>query len=268
MQQRHSADDDTHPCWSPDGTRIAFERTFLGTGSVHTYTIAADGSDEQPLVEGTGPAWDIPHRIGSAQVGESVSRDVTIENTADQSYLVTGVDVGDGDFSASPAQFSVSPGGHRDVTVTFAPTTVGTKYEMLTILTDDPRVPSMRLIVNGTGLQPPNQPPQVADIPDQTIDEGGSFAEIELDGFVEDPDNADPEIAWSVSGSSELAVEIVGRVATIGVPSEDWNGTAEITFRATDPGGLLDLKKAWFGNCTCSRGPERPTLVGVSALRG
>jgi len=30
----------------------------------------------------------------------------------------------------------------------------------------------------------------------------------------------------------------------------------------------LALKKAWFGNCTCSRGPERPTLVGVSALRG
>jgi len=86
----------------------------------------------------------------------------------------------------------------------------------------------------------PNQPPVVG-IPDQTIDEGDVFTAIELDAYVSDVDNTDAEMIWSYSGNSELTVTIDGsRVATIGIPNADWYGSETITFRATDPFGLLD----------------------------
>ena len=81
-----------------------------------------------------------------------------------------------------------------------------------------------------------NDPPAVADIPDQTIIEGSTFATIDLDTYVSDIDNTDAEMTWTYSGNTELTVSIdVNRVATITIPNLDWNGAEIITFRATDP---------------------------------
>ncbi len=92
-----------------------------------------------------------------------------------------------------------------------------------------------------------NDAPVVADIPDQTIDEGTSFATIDLDAYVNDVDNLDSDINWSFSGNSELSVTIdANRVATIGVPSSSWNGSETITFTATDPGLLFNSDAATF----------------------
>ncbi len=102
------------------------------------------------------------------------------------------------------------------------------------------------LIQPGT-LSVINQPPTVADIPDQTVNEGGSFAVIILDNYVGDPDNAGSELNWTFSGNTELIVSIgPGRVATIAAPNADWNGAETITFRATDPGYLWDEDTATF----------------------
>jgi len=93
----------------------------------------------------------------------------------------------------------------------------------------------------------PNQPPVVGDIPDQTITEGQSFTTFDLDDYVEDPDDTDAEMTWTYSGNTELTVSINGsRVATIGIPSADWNGFETITFTATDPGSLSDSNPATF----------------------
>jgi hypothetical protein len=92
-------------------------------------------------------------------------------------------------------------------------------------------------IVIGGASCLPNEAPVVADIPDQTIAEGSSFATINLDDFVADPDNADNTLGVSISGS---------RVATISVPNPDWNGAETITFTATDPGTLFDSDSATF----------------------
>ena len=89
-------------------------------------------------------------------------------------------------------------------------------------------------------------PPVVSDIPDQSIAEGGSFTQITLDDYVDDPDNLDSEISWTYSGNTELTVDITNRVATITTPSADWNGSETITFTATDPGGLSDSDSATF----------------------
>ena len=85
--------------------------------------------------------------------------------------------------------------------------------------------------------QPP-QPPQapvVGDIPDQAITPGGVFAVVPLDGFVTDLDNLPTELAWSVSGNTELTVQIdAERIATISYPP-NWTGTETVTLTATDP---------------------------------
>ncbi|MGB7061272.1 MAG: Ig-like domain-containing protein, partial [Candidatus Zixiibacteriota bacterium] len=91
-----------------------------------------------------------------------------------------------------------------------------------------------------------NQAPVVADIPDQTIPEGSSFATIDLDDYVSDVDHADSEMVWTYSGNSELSVDITDRVATISPPDADWSGSESITFRATDPGSLYDEDGATF----------------------
>ena len=91
-----------------------------------------------------------------------------------------------------------------------------------------------------------NAPPQVTDIPDQTVNQGGNFVQIHLDEYVSDPDNADDEMTWTYSGNSALTVTIENRIATIAIPSSDWYGSESITFTATDPGGLFDSDAATF----------------------
>jgi hypothetical protein len=91
-----------------------------------------------------------------------------------------------------------------------------------------------------------NDAPIVSDIPSQTINEGETFATINLDDYVNDTDNTDAEIVWTYSGNTELTVSIASRVATITIPSIDWNGAETITFTATDPGALSDNDAATF----------------------
>ncbi|MBN2612308.1 MAG: hypothetical protein JXB00_12175, partial [Bacteroidales bacterium] len=49
-----------------------------------------------------------------------------------------------------------------------------------------------------------NDPPVVADIPNQTVAEGISFASISLDNFVSDPENPDASLSWSATGMVQL----------------------------------------------------------------
>ena len=87
----------------------------------------------------------------------------------------------------------------------------------------------------------------VSGIPDQTIAEGASFATINLDDYVSDVDNTAAEMSWTYSGWTDLTVSIdPNRVATITIPSSEWNGSETITFTATDPGLLSDSDPATF----------------------
>ena len=83
--------------------------------------------------------------------------------------------------------------------------------------------------------------PVVSDIPDQTIAEGATFTTINLDDFVTDADNLPSEMTWTATGQTELSVSIDPgtHVATITIPTVDWNGAETITFRATDPGASV-----------------------------
>ena len=114
-----------------------------------------------------------------------------------------------------------------------------------------------------------NDPPVVSGIPDKTIDEGGSFATIALDDYVEDPDNIDSEMIWTYSGNTNLTVSIdSSRVATIGIPDSDWYGSEIITFRATDPDGLWDEDSATFTVNAVNDPPFVGNIPGQSILEG
>jgi hypothetical protein len=109
-----------------------------------------------------------------------------------------------------------------------------------------------------------NDPPVVGDIPNQTIAEGGSFATIPLDDYVEDVDNDDSEMDWTWTGNSELDVSIDGnRVATIVIPHPDWFGTETITFTATDPGSDSDSDPATF---EVTNVPDDPVAPDTSVV--
>jgi subtilisin family serine protease len=89
--------------------------------------------------------------------------------------------------------------------------------------------------------RPPHvdQPPVVTGMPDQVIPPGAAFFPIELDQYVEDPDNSPAQITWTATGGRDLTVSISAkRVASIILPSDTWVGTDTLRFEATDPAGL------------------------------
>ncbi|WP_298770236.1 tandem-95 repeat protein [uncultured Fibrobacter sp.] len=100
-----------------------------------------------------------------------------------------------------------------------------------------------------------NNPPEVSQIPDQTIDEGKTFSKIKLDDYVKDADHPKNQILWEFDiqpvgkdqAEGDLNVEIdPNRVATVIIPDENWYGAAKIKFTATDGEYASDSKTANF----------------------
>ena len=118
--------------------------------------------------------------------------------------------------------------------------------ELLTFIVSDPGGLSDSIAVNFV-VTAINDRPEIANIPDQNIAEGAAFLPISLDDFVTDIDDPDPQISWSVSGNSELAVSIdETRQAMIQTPSPNWNGVEALVFSAADTSGLTVSDTAVF----------------------
>lgn len=93
------------------------------------------------------------------------------------------------------------------------------------------------IILNGE-----NDAPVISAIGEQKTNEGGSFATIDLNPYVNDIETVNANIKWSFSGNSNLsaAINSTTKIATITINDMDWNGSETITFRATDEGDLWD----------------------------
>ena len=105
-----------------------------------------------------------------------------------------------------------------------------------------------------------NDTPVVLDIPNQTVAENVNFASINLDNYVNDPDNPDSTISWTRRGQVHLSVSIINRVATITSPDSEWNGSETVWFKACDPGGLCDSNQAIF---TITRVNDPPKVADI-----
>ena len=99
-----------------------------------------------------------------------------------------------------------------------------------------------------------NDVPEFAkQVQEQAIAEKQQFKTIRLDELVKDADHKNEELKWEfdikpAKGSQEgLQVNIdQNRVATIAIPNKFWNGSAEITFKVSDPEGATASSKATF----------------------
>ena len=173
--------------------------------------------------------------------------------------------VADCDHVDSQITWSCPDGVHIDVSITNRVATINyappnwTGSETITCTATDPDGHSDSDDVTFT-VQP-NACPIVSDIPNQTVVSGGSFAVINLDNYVHDPDNTDSQITWSWSGNVDLIVSINNnRVATISYPS-GWMGSETITFTATDPHNCSDSDSAIFA-VTCGTSCKSSCAVG------
>ncbi len=138
-------------------------------------------------------------------------------------------------FLPSTGQLYGTPGNSHVGTYSGIVITVTDSYGLTT------SVPSFSITVINV-----NDQPEIYDIPNQTINEGSSFAAINLDDYVNDVDNTDAQISWTYSGNNALGVSITNRVATITIPNADWYGSETITFICTDPGSLSSSNPATF----------------------
>jgi len=113
-------------------------------------------------------------------------------------------------------------------------------------------------------VDPVDDPPAVGNIPDRSIAEGGSFADVNLANYLTEVDG--DTIIWSSTGSSALTVSIVNQVATVTVPDEDWYGAETITFTAKDaPDGLSDSDGVTFTVTAVNDAPEITSTPGTGA---
>ncbi|MDF4854346.1 tandem-95 repeat protein, partial [Vibrio parahaemolyticus] len=126
------------------------------------------------------------------------------------------VEIVDGKLVFTPAE---NFNGHAEITYTV---TDGA-------LTDQATVKVTVNAVNDTPVVESN-------IADQALAEDFTPYTIDLNTAFSDVDNVDGELTFSVSGNSNIQVEIVNGVATI-TPTADWNGKETITFTAKDPSG-------------------------------
>jgi len=74
------------------------------------------------------------------------------------------------------------------------------------------------------------------------IVDGESFSSFDLDDFVSDLDDPLADLSWSVSGNSNLFIDINSstHLTTITNTDPDWFGSEDVIFAVTDPDGYFD----------------------------
>jgi hypothetical protein len=111
-----------------------------------------------------------------------------------------------------------------------------------------------------------NDPPIVSDIPNQSIADTDTFSMILLDNYVSDPDNADDELTWTVSNTSNLTLNIIDRIAYISLNIPAWEGSESVIFTATDPFHLSDSDQVTFEHRITSIDPQDPDFLPKATM--
>ncbi|HGS5671792.1 TPA: tandem-95 repeat protein [Vibrio parahaemolyticus] len=216
---------------NPDGSVTYTPNDNYVGKDTFTYVVTSGGVSESTTVTvNVTPVNDAPvakDDIATTQEDNAVTIDVLSNDTdvdgdklSIQSATVPEaqgkVEIVDGKLVFTPAE---NFNGHAEITYTV---TDGA-------LTDQATVKVTVNAVNDTPVVESN-------IADQALAEDFTPYTIDLNTAFSDVDNVDGELTFSVSGNSNIQVEIVNGVATI-TPTADWNGKETITFTAKDSSG-------------------------------
>jgi gliding motility-associated-like protein len=114
-------------------------------------------------------------------------------------------------------------------------------------------------------VTPVNDVPVITDIPNQTIEEGGSFIDINLDTYISDVETSDTNMVWSIEEAStnNINISITNRIATVTLSDVNWNGSETFIFRAEDEEGALVFDLVTF---TVTPINDAPVIVNQLAL--
>ena len=93
-----------------------------------------------------------------------------------------------------------------------------------------------------------NDPPVFKKIPDQAVEEKNEFTSFILDDYLSDADHDFSKLKVEVTGNKDLKVNIDNRSheVSVKIPHDQWNGTENLTFTATDPEGARATTSAKF----------------------
>lgn len=178
------------------GSFVAHQETFTATVSDGTLNVDFIAALDNAIVSAiavveAAPPVPEPNIVttpgslafGNVETGSSADLVTTITNTGTADLTVTGLATTNVDFSVvSPATpFTVAPGAPGvDVTVRFAPASVGAASGDLNVSSNDPDEPVATVPLSGTGVEPPSFGPfrMNSDGPDFT-DSNGDFFEAD-----------------------------------------------------------------------------------------
>jgi hypothetical protein len=93
--------------------------------------------------------------FGSVFVGGSEQQFLVVFNEGTDPLVVTSITSDQPEFTASPSSFNVGIGSFQEVTVAFAPTSVGSVAGSLSVASNDPDSPVVTIPLSGTGIPAP-----------------------------------------------------------------------------------------------------------------
>ncbi len=240
------------------------------TGCIAFTSNAANAPTANLAVNGTGVAPPTPVAdvnplsldFGVVTDGSSATRTFAVGNVGTAPLTVT-IASGAGtsaEFSATPASFTVPPGGSTTVTATYAPLDVGADGGSFLVQTNDPLQPSVPVILTGTGATAPT--PHLTLSP-PSLDLGG----VTVGGSASLPASVEN------TGTAPLTVSAITRCA--GTSAEfTWSPAAPFTVAA---GGTTTLSVTYTptaagadGGCLslASNDPDSPATSLTVAASG
>ncbi len=118
--------------------------------------------------------------------------------------------------------------------------------ERINFLAKDPQnaqasIPQVRFTID-----PVNDPPRIAAVPEQSINRGATFPPLDLSAFTKDPDDPLVTLELTASGFTSLAPVINGLLVTVLTPNAQYTGSESITFTVRDASGAIGTRVVKF----------------------
>lgn len=114
-----------------------------------------------------------------------------------------------------------------------------------------------------------NDLPKIAKIKSQKVKEGEKFTKIKLDNFVNDADNKDNEIKWTITGAKDLKASVnSSRTLIVEAPNKEWSGKETLTLTATDPQGASASTKVTFTMVSVNDAPSVKNVANQTIREG